>query len=220
MVAAADPVAGLPTEFAAFPLEGALLLPRGRLPLNIFEPRYKAMVEDVLGEGRLMAMIQPDPARPPAENGPALYGVGCLGRITSFSETGDGRYLITLTGVARFRLAEEVAPGRGYRRVRADWAEFAARDMAPPDGGGFDRAALLAALGRYAAQHMPDLDREAVNRLPGDWLVTALGMACPFSPAEKQALLESPDTASRARDLLALFAIGAHGTAEDPGKPS
>lgn len=217
---AAPEAAELPAEFAAFPLEGALLLPRGRLPLNIFEPRYKAMVEDVLGEGRLMAMIQPDPARAPVATGPGLYGIGCLGRISAFSETGDGRYLITLTGVARFRVAAEAAPRRGYRRVRAEWAPFAARDLAAPEAGGFDRVALLASLRRYAARRMPDLDLDAVNRLPDDWLVTALSMACPFTPAEKQALLEAADTPSRAQALLALLTMGAHRSAEDPGKPS
>src|SRR5580704_7610121 len=116
----------LPTEFPVFPLAGALLLPRGRLPLNIFERRYLAMVEDSLGAGRMFGMIQPDPLRPEGETGPGLYRVGCLGRLSSFSETDDGRYLITLTGMIRFVVAAEVAMGRGYRRVRGDFSPYPA----------------------------------------------------------------------------------------------
>src|SRR5579872_261431 len=108
----------LPGEFPVFPLPGALLLPRGKLPLNIFEPRYLAMTEDALGAGRMLAMIQPDANLPETANGTALFRVGCLGRLSSFSETDDGRYLITLTGVIRFAIAEEIGMRRGYRRVR------------------------------------------------------------------------------------------------------
>ena len=112
--------AALPTEFAVFPLEGALLLPRGRLPLNIFEPRYLRMIDDALGSGRVIGMVQPDPVRPATPTGPALYRTGCVGRLSSFSETEDGRYLVTLTGVTRFWTAVELEVRRGYRRVRAD----------------------------------------------------------------------------------------------------
>src|ERR1700733_13682775 len=122
----------LPTEFPVFPLAGALLLPRGRLPLNIFERRYLAMVEDSLGAGRMFGMIQPDPLRPEGETGPGLYRVGCLGRLSSFSETDDGRYLITLTGLIRFVVAAEVAMGRGYRRVRGDFSPYPADLEAAP----------------------------------------------------------------------------------------
>ena len=116
----------LPESFPVFPLTGALLLPRGRLPLNIFEPRYLALIEEALAAGRMFGMIQPDPQAPPAAAGPALYRVGCLGRLSSFSETEDGRYLITLTGVIRFAVAEEYPLQRGFRRVHADFTGFAA----------------------------------------------------------------------------------------------
>ena len=134
-------------EFPVFPLTGALLLPRAKLPLNIFEPRYLAMVEDALAGGRVIGMIQPEPGRPATPTGPALYGVGCLGRLSSFSETEDGRYLITLNGLWRFRLAEEVEMRRGYRRVHGDFAAFREVDTAPPpEAVHFDRDAMLAAL--------------------------------------------------------------------------
>ena len=114
----------LPREMAVFPLSGALLLPEGRLPLNIFEPRYLAMVEDSMATGRMFGMIQAEPAAPRGACGPGLYAVGCLGRLSSFSETEDGRYLVTLSGVIRYRVAEELAIGRGYRRVRPDYAPY------------------------------------------------------------------------------------------------
>jgi Lon protease-like protein len=220
-VTAQDPARALPASFPIFPLTGALLLPRGRLPLNIFEPRYKAMVEDALGERRLMAMIQPDPKLERGANGPGLYAVGCLGRISSFSETDDGRYLITLTGIARFRVAEELPMRRGYRRARADWADFPELDLPePPASGGFDRPALLAALRGFFSQRGIQANWDAVEQMSDDGLLTTLAMVCPFEPAEKQALLEAPDAPARARDLLALLLIGAHGPAEDAGKPS
>lgn len=215
-----DPARELPDSFPIFPLTGALLLPRGRLPLNIFEPRYKAMVEDALGERRLMAMIQPDPTLARGANGPGLYAVGCLGRISSFSETDDGRYLITLTGIARFRLAEELPMRRGYRRARADWGEFPALDLPEPESGAFDRGRLLAALRGFFTGRGIQANWDAVEKMSDDGLLTTLAMVCPFEPAEKQVLLEAPDAAARARDLLALLMIGAHGPAEDAGKPS
>ena len=119
-------VEDLPGEFPVFPLPGALLLPRGKLPLNIFEPRYLAMTEDALGQGRMFGMIQPDPTLPETETGPGLFRVGCLGRLSSFSETDDGRYLITLTGVIRFAVAAEMTMRRGYRRVRGDFTPYRA----------------------------------------------------------------------------------------------
>src|ERR1700704_4869190 len=114
----------LPGEFPVFPLPGALLLPRGKLPLRIFEPRYLAMTEDSLGQGRMFGMIQPDPTVPDTATGPGLFRVGCLGRLTSFSETDEGHYLITLTGVIRFAVAAEIEMRRGYRRVRAEFAPY------------------------------------------------------------------------------------------------
>jgi Lon protease-like protein len=198
----------LPTEFPIFPLPGAVLLPGGKLPLNIFEPRYLNMVEDALGQGRMLAMVQPDPARGPAPTGPAVYRVGCLGRISSFSETDDGRFLITLTGVTRCQILVELETRRGYRRVRADLARFAA-DL-EPEAQAVEREALLDALRAYFQARGFDANWDAINEMPDPVLVATLAMVCPFEPPEKQALLEAPDTAERAQALLALLQMGAH----------
>jgi Lon protease-like protein len=206
----APPVGDLPDTFPVFPLSGALLLPGGRLPLNIFEPRYLAMTEDALAAGRYFGMVQPDPRAPPGPTGPGLYRIGCLGRISAFSETEDGRYLITLTGVIRFAIAEELGMRRGYRRVRADLARFAA-DLDPALlEAGFDRAGLLAELRGYFARRAIEVNWEAIEAMPDNALVTTLCMACPFDVPEKQALLEAPTQADRATALRALLAIEAH----------
>jgi Lon protease-like protein len=209
----------LPAEFPVFPLTGALLLPRGKLPLNIFEPRYMAMTEDALGAGRMFAMIQPDASRPPLQGGPALFSVGCLGRMTSFSETDDGRYLITLLGLIRFTVADELPIRRGYRRVRGHFTEFR-RDLDPPHDPpqmGVTREAVLTALRGYFAHRGFDANWDAIGRMPDDTLVTTLCMVCPFEPAEKQALLEAATEADRGAILLALLEMGA---AEDAGPRS
>jgi Lon protease-like protein len=201
----------LPTEFPVFPLTGALLLPRGKLPLNIFEPRYLAMIEDALAAGRMFAMIQPDASRVPLQGGPALFTVGCLGRLASFSETEDGRYLITLLGLIRFSVLDELPMRRGYRRVRADYAAFR-RDLdPPPDPGasGLSREAILVALRGYFAHSGFEANWDAIQRMPDDMLVTTLCMVCPFEPAEKQALLEAETEADRATILLTLLEMGA-----------
>src|SRR5262249_24955585 len=198
----------LPGEIPVFPLSGALLLPRGKLPLNIFEPRYLAMTEDALGQGRMFGMIQPDPTAPEGDTGPGLFHVGCLGRLTSFSETDDRRYLITLTGVARFAIAGEAAMRRGYRRVRADYQPYRADLESEPRPIGTAREALLTALRGYFSQRGFDANWDAIKRLPDDMLVVSLAMVCPFEPAEKQALLEASD-ADRAATLLTLLQMGA-----------
>ena len=198
----------LPGEIPVFPLPGALLLPRGKLPLNIFEPRYLAMTEDALGQGRMFGMIQPDPTAPEGDTGPGLFHVGCLGRLTSFSETDDRRYLITLTGVARFAIAGEVAMRRGYRRVRADYQPYLPDLALEPPPIGVARDALLTALRGYFSQRGFDANWDAIKRLPDDMLVVTLAMVCPFEPAEKQALLEAAD-ADRAATLLTLLQMGA-----------
>ncbi len=209
----------LPTSFAVFPLTGALLLPRGRLPLNIFEPRYLAMTEDALGAGRMFGMIQPDPQRPRLETGPSLYRIGCLGRLSSFSEDED-RFLITLTGLCRFAIREELSPHRGYRRVRATFHEFV-DDLEPPSSAGFDRAELLTALRGYFANRGFDANWDAIKQMDDEMLVITLAMVCPFEPAEKQALLEAPTHADRAATLLALLRIDTHHTGSDsPGDVS
>ena len=200
----------LPVEFPVFPLEGALLLPHGKLPLNVFEPRYLSMVEDALASGRVIGMVQPDAGRPATPNGPALYRVGCLGRLSSFSETDDGRYLITLTGVVRFASGVELEQRRGYRRVRADLARYRADLDAGLGGTPIDRGALVAALRAYFATRGFDANWDAINEMPDDALVVTLAMICPFEPAEKQALLEAPTPSERAATLLTLLRMGSH----------
>jgi len=204
----------LPATFPVFPLSGVLLLPRGRLPLNVFEPRYLAMTEDALGAGRIIGMVQPDPLRAAPVAGPGLYRVGCLGRICSFSVTEDNRYLVTLTGLCRFAIAEELAAERGYRRVRGEFVPFLG-DLQPPTVAGFDREELLAALRGYFAHRGFDANWEAIGQLNDEMLITTLAMACPFEPAEKQALLEAPDQSERAATLLALLRIDTHHTNAD-----
>ncbi len=212
----------LPTEIPIFPLSGALLLPAGRLPLNIFEPRYLAMVEDALAAGRMLGMVQGDPALPRTPAGSQTYRVGCLGRLSSFAETDDGRFLITLTGVIRYRIAEEIEGRRGYRRVRADYAGYEA-DLAPSSQAGLDRAALLGALRPYFRAQGIEANWDAIEQTGDAMLVTTLCMVCPFEVREKQALLEAPGPAERAAMLLALMRMathgGAHGMAPD-AKPS
>jgi Lon protease-like protein len=199
----------LPLEFAVFPLPGALLLPRGKLPLRIFEPRYLAMTEDSLGQGRMFGMIQPDPTVADSDKGPALFRVGCLGRLSSFSETDEGHYLITLSGLIRFAVAEEVEMRRGYRRVRGDFSPYPADlDLEVQPIGG-SRETLLAALRSYFTHRGIDANWDAIKRLPDEMLVVTLAMVCPFEPAEKQALLEAPTEPERAAALLALLQMGA-----------
>jgi Lon protease-like protein len=212
MAAFHPPRDALPAEFSVFPLSGALLLPRGKLPLNIFEPRYLAMIEDSLANRRLVAMIQPDPHAPGGAHGPGLYQVGCLGRLSSFSEADDGRFLITLTGLTRFAIAEELPGRRGYRRVRADYTAYPADFDLSPESSGVEREALLLALKAYFAGQKFDANWDAIHRMPDESLVVTLSMVCPFEPAEKQALLEAPTEADRAATLLALLQMGAAGS--------
>jgi len=203
----------LPPEIPIFPLPGALLLPRARLPLNIFEPRYLAMTADALAAGRMFGMVQPEPGAPRGPTGPGIYRTGCLGRLSSFAETEDGRFLITLTGVIRFRVAEELAMRCGYRRVRADYGPF--RDdldlsVEPPP---VDRARLMAALRPFFRARGIEANWEAVEQTSDEMLVLTLAMVCPFEVAEKQALLEVATAAERAEMLIALLQMGAHGGA-------
>jgi Lon protease-like protein len=212
----------LPAEFAVFPLPGALLLPRGKLPLNIFEKRYLAMVQDSLATGRMFAMIQPDPHAPAAitaetTNEPGLYRVGCLGRLSSFSETDDGRLLITLSGLARFAIAAELPMRHGYRRVRGDFSRYTFDLPLTRPEVEIKRDDLLTALRGYFARRSVEANWDAIRGLPDDGLVITLAMACPFEPVEKQALLEAPTDADRAATLLALLQMGAASSDLPPG---
>ncbi len=197
----------MPAEFAVFPLAGALLLPHGKLPLNIFEPRYKAMVEDSLAGQRMFGMIQPNPT-PGHESG--LFRVGCLGRLSSFSETEDGRYLIALTGIVRFDVVSELEMRRGYRRVAGSFDRFLATDLAAPPETLPRRATLLQALRSYFSANGFDANWEAIDSMADDELAITLCMVCPFDPAEKQALLEASDPLARADTLITLLQMGAH----------
>jgi Lon protease-like protein len=212
-------LADLPEEFPVFPLSGALLLPGGRLPLNVFEPRYVAMVEDAMATGRMFGMVQPDKRLARGDNGPGLYRTGCLGRITSFSETEDGRYLLTLSGLARFTIIEEIEGARGYRRVRGAVAGFAGDLQEPKTGLPFERTDLLDALRRYFAHAGAEANWEAISQMSDPALVVSLCMACPFGPEEKQALLEARDEAERAHALLALLEINAFDEGEEDDEP-
>jgi uncharacterized protein len=214
-------LADLPEEIAVFPLPGALLLPQGKLPLNIFEPRYLAMTFDALANGRMFGMVQPDGRGAKDAPGPGLYRVGCLGRLSSFSETEDGRLLITLTGLIRFRIAEELPLAEGgYRRVRADYADFAADLAVEAEPPPLDRAELLAALRPYFRARGIEANWEAVEQTADSMLVTMLAMVCPFEVPEKQALLEAPDGMERARMLVTLMRMGAAANAPPEGRPS
>ncbi len=203
---------GLPTSLPIFPLPGALLLPRGHLPLNIFEPRYLCMVRDALAGDHLIGMVQPRIA----DQDPGLarvFEIGCAGKIASFSETDDGRYLITLRGLLRFAVERELDPKDGYRRVEPGFARFAADLTA--ESIELDRERLLDALRRFFDEHQLGVDWEAVDRLDSESLVNTMAMLCPFDPPEKQALLEAADLGARADALLAVLEMAQAEAGED-----
>jgi Lon protease-like protein len=198
----------LPGTIPVFPLPGALLLPRGQMPLNIFEPRYLAMVDDSLRDGhRLIGMIQPDSAQAGPAGKPPLYKIGCAGRITQLAESGDGRYLLELTGVARFRVEEELAVKTAYRQCRVTFAPFADDFIARKGEKEVDRKALLRALEDFMKANDLKADWEDIDKAPNEALVNALSMMSPYGPAEKQALLEAPDLKTRAEILVAITEI-------------
>jgi uncharacterized protein len=197
----------LPDVIPVFPLAGALLLPRGQMPLNIFEPRYVAMIDDALGGRRLIGMIQPDPAQRGAEANPKLYRVGCVGRITQFGETGDGRYLIELTGISRYEIGEELPVTTLYRQCRVNYVPFADDFIARKGEDAVDRKALLAALASFLKANDLKADWEGIENAPNEALVNALAMMSPYGAAEKQAMLEAPDLKMRAEILVAVTQI-------------
>ncbi|WP_374575201.1 LON peptidase substrate-binding domain-containing protein [Phenylobacterium sp.] len=199
-------VADLPQAIPIFPLDGAVLLPGGELPLQIFEPRYLNMVDDAMAGDRMIGMIQTRPGGERAR--PNLAGVGCAGRITSFAETADGRYLITLTGVCRFQAGDELPVRTPYRQVRARFEPYD-RDLATdePVPEGLDRERFARALKRYLNRREMDIDWETAAEAPLEALVTSLAMGLPFDPTEKQALLEAKSLAERFAALTALLEI-------------
>ena len=193
----------LPSTIPIFPLEGALLLPGGRMPLNIFEPRYLQMVDEAVAGSRLIGVIQPRLDGALREDGePELCNVGCAGRIIAFSETGDGRYLISLQGVFRFRIAHELTVKTPFRQAKP--APFLADLDDDPAANEIDRPALLKAFRAYLQANDLEADWESVSRAENAMLVNALSMMAPYGPAEKQALLEAPDLKTRADTLIAI----------------
>ncbi len=213
----------LPRSVPLFPLTGALLLPRGRMPLNIFEPRYIKMIDDALAGERVIGMIQPDISEPDSPAGAtsqtALCPIGCLGRIVSFQETGDGRYMITLTGIVRFRIHEELTVVTPYRQGTIDTAPFSG-DFTPHYGeADVDREALLQTFRAYLKAKDLETDWESVEKASNEALVNALSMMSPYGPAEKQALLEAPDLRSRAETLIAITEVDlARGDGDMPSR--
>lgn len=192
----------LPETLPLFPLAGAILFPRGGLPLNVFEPRYLNMVDDALASDRLIGMIQPASGQEQAAH-PDLAEIGTAGRITSFSETEDGRYLITLTGICRFRLQREGGSGQPYRRALVAYDEFAG-DLAPARGR-IDRDKLRLALRAYVDRRGYETDWSAIDKAPPEALVNAVSTLCPFDAPAKQALLEAPSLGERCKALIALL---------------
>jgi hypothetical protein len=197
--------ADLPKVIPVFPLPGALLLPRGQMPLNIFEPRYLQMVDDALRDGhRLIGMIQPDVTHSHSSERPALFKVGCIGRITQLAESGDGRYILELTGVARFKVVEELTVLTPYRQYRVDYSAFVDDFTARKGEEDVDRPALLKALTQFLKINQLKVDWDGIESAPNEALVNALAMMSPYGPAEKQALLEAPNLKTRAEILIAV----------------
>ena len=207
-------VSDLPDTIPVFPLPGALMLPRARLPLHIFEPRYLAMIEDCLKtKSRLIGMIQ---TRETPGGEKRLQSIGCAGRLTGFSETEDGRYMITLSGTCRFRIKEEVQGFTPYRRCMVDWAPFT-RDLKREEetDPGFDRAAFLVLLGRYLTTLNLATDWDSLKEAETELLINSLSMLCPFTPEDKQALLEAPSLSTRRETLVTLIEFALRGGATD-----
>lgn len=198
--------ADLPRTIPVFPLPGALLLPRTRLPLHIFEPRYLAMLDDALKtRHRLVGMIQPREGPDTDEGEPRLHSIGCAGRITGFSETEDGRYMITLSGISRFRVEGEVQGFTPYRRCEVSWEGFE-RDIGGTEHDpGFDRERFLDLLGRFFAARQLSTDWDSLREAEDELLINSLSMLCPFEPEDKQALLEAPTLTTRRETLVTLM---------------
>src|SRR6201747_670999 len=198
--------AELPEIIPVFPLPGALLLPRGQMPLNIFEPRYLSMVDDSLRDGhRLIGMIQPDISHSNKDEArPVLFKVGCVGRITQLAESGDGRYILELTGVSRFGVVEELTVLTAYRQCKVDFFSFADDFVARKGEDAVDRTALLEVLTDFLKANNLKVDWEGIESAPNEALVNALAMMSPYGPPEKQAMLEAPDLKTRAEILIAV----------------
>lgn len=203
-------VTELPGSIPVFPLPGALLLPRARLPLHLFEPRYLQMLEDALKTpSRLIGMVQPN-ARPKRDKG-ALHRIGCAGRVTQFSETEDGRYMITLCGISRFRIGDEVEGFTPYRRFEVNWDGFDRDQGGPEHDRGFDRDAFLDLLDRYFSARDLSADWATLKDADNELLINSLSMLLDFEPEEKQALLEAPSLSTRRETLVTLIEYALRG---------
>ena len=206
----------LPSAIPVFPLAGALLLPGGRMPLNIFEPRYLQMIDQAMAGSRLIGMVQPSLDGALRDDGePELCNVGCAGRIISLAETGDGRYLISLQGVCRFRIVQELAAKVPFRQCKI--RPFLADLEEDPVAAEVDRPALLKAFRAYLQANDLEADWESVSRAENAMLVNALSMMAPYGPAEKQALLEAADLKTRAETLIAITEMALARENEDFG---
>ncbi|WP_323005451.1 LON peptidase substrate-binding domain-containing protein [Pseudorhodobacter sp.] len=206
-------ISDLPDTIPIFPLPGALLLPRARLPLHIFEPRYLLMLEDCMKtSARLIGMIQTREL--PASHGrgePKLQAIGCAGRLTGFSETEDGRYMVTLSGVSRFRVREEVSGVTPYRRARVDWHGFERDQGGAEEDAGFDRAGFMDLLHRFFDSMDLSTDWDSLAEADEELLINSLSMLCPFSPEDKQALLEAPTLITRRETMVTLIEFALRG---------
>ncbi|MCQ8186444.1 LON peptidase substrate-binding domain-containing protein [Parvularcula maris] len=192
----------LPTKLPIFPLRSAMLLPRAQLPLNIFEPRYLAMTEYALGHGRLIGMV-----RPKYEDDPegTLYDIGCAGRITSFMETGDGRFLLTLTGLCRFRLEGDELTDGGFREAEVDWSAFALDHYQEPEENPHLRDRVIELLMEYLEEVGLRADWDSIEGASAETIINSVSMSCPFEPDEKQAILEARSIEERGDALVALM---------------
>lgn len=203
--------ADLPDRIPVFPLTGALLLPRSRLPLHLFEPRYLAMLDDALKTPeRLIGMVQPNKS-PGQQNCERLHAIGCAGRVTQMSETEDGRYMITLTGISRYRISEEVEGFTPYRRFQVSWDGFE-RDLGPADSDpGFNREKFMNLLARYFDARELSTDWETLKDADDELLINSLSMLLGFEPEDKQALLEAPSLGTRRETLVTLLEYALRG---------
>ncbi len=206
LLSAQNFLSALPEELPVFPLAGSVLLPHARLPMNIVEPRYRTMVEDALGKGRLIGMIQPC-GDEEHDNGP-LYSVGCVGRITSFNEVDDGHLLIVLMGICRFRVLAELPRVKPYRIVKPEWTSYLG-DLGDTEPVNVDRERLLDLMKAYFKKNSITVDWNVVKNAPDDVLLPTIIMICPLAPAEKQALLEAENFSARAQMLMALLEMAA-----------
>jgi Lon protease-like protein len=209
--------ADLPLVIPVFPVDGALLLPHGQLPLRVFEPRYLNMIDDAMGAERMIGMIQTKAGGD--RERPSLASVGCLGRITSFAETSDDQYLITLTGVCRFAAGEEQPARAPYRQVRANYLPYELDLRPPADDEGFDRVRLLRVLKAFLERRSLGVDWDTAKNAPTEALINSLSMALPFEASEKQALLEAATIADRREALITLLEIDTAGRSGEDEPP-